>query len=222
MNQASSMITDDSNQERKPRKKKAAETVYNRLRDEILSGQIDPGELLSEAEIARRFDVSRTPVREALNLLACDRLVQALPQRGHLVRTISFSEIMEAFELRELLEVKAAGEAALNITDEEIEELKKIILDQEDGVLSNYVFHSRIARISGNRLLAEFIEELLMLMQRMMINHPKIHYLDPEFKIIEALEKRDPEAAREAMRAHTYEARDSLMKNVNRRTRDQT
>ncbi len=190
--------------------------VYHRLRDEILSGQISPGELLSEAEVARRFDVSRTPVREALNLLASDRLVQALPQRGHLVRTISLAEIMEAFDLRELLEVKAAGEAALNITDEEVAELRKIIDDQEDGVLSNYVFHSKIAHISGNRLLAEFIDELLILMQTLIIDHPRLQDLGPEYQIIDALASHNPEAAREAMRTHTREARDSLM-NLNRR-----
>jgi len=193
------------------KKVKAADLVYKTLKDEILSGHIGPGELLSESEIAKRFNVSRTPVREALNQLACDSIVVSLPQRGHLVRTISFSEVIEAFRLRELLEIEAAGEAALNITDAEIAELKEIMENKKDRVLMNYKFHTAIARISGNRLLNEFIEELLMLMQRLMINHPTLLDPTPELNIIEALETRDPEAARKAMREHLDESRENLL-----------
>ncbi len=195
---------------------RAADEVYNTLKDEILSGIISSGEMLSENEIARRFGVSRTPVREALNQLACERLVQVMPQRGHLVRTVSFSEVMEAFRMRELLEVEAAGEAARFITDEEIEYLRRIMTDPEDLVTANFRFHTAIGRISRNRLLAESIEEILMLMQRMMVNHPNILDPNPELKVVDALATRDPETAREAMSAHIHEARDSLIHNLKR------
>jgi DNA-binding GntR family transcriptional regulator len=198
-------------------KARAADQVYITLKEEILSGEISSGELLSENEIARRFMVSRTPVREALNKLACDGLVQVLPQRGHLVRTVSFSEIMEAFRLRELLEVEAAGEAARNITDEELEDLTLIMTDPEDTVLANYKFHTAIAHIGGNRLLTETLEEVLMLMQRMIVIHPTLFDPNPELKVIEALATRDPDAARTAMRAHIHEARDNLVNSINRR-----
>jgi DNA-binding GntR family transcriptional regulator len=199
----------------KSQKAKAGDLVYKTLKEEILSGIIAPGELLSESAIARRFDVSRTPVREALNQLACDSIVVSLPQRGHLVRTISFSEVMEAFRLREMLEIEAVGEAARLATDAQIEALKAIIMDEKDSVLMNYRFHSAVARLSGSRLLAEFTEELLMLMQRLIINHPTLTDPEPELKIIAALESRDPEAARQAMREHLNESRDNLLNRRN-------
>ena len=197
-------------------KTKPADQIYVTLKQEILSGQIEPGELLSETEIAKRFQISRTPVREALNQLACDGLVQVLPQRGHIVKTISLSEVFEAFRLRELLEVEAAGEAARFITDAEIADLERIMNDGNDKVQTNFQFHTAIARISRNRLLYDFVEELLMLMQRLMITHPTLYDPSPEIKIIDAFKNRDSEAAREAMRMHIYESRDHLTKGLNR------
>jgi DNA-binding GntR family transcriptional regulator len=188
------------------------ELIYDQLKQEILSGEIAPGTLLSELEIAKRFGVSRTPVREALNRLACDRVIVALPQRGHLVRTVSVSEIVEAFRVRELLEVEAAGEAARRITDEEVAYLESLFQeDVDEPALANYRFHSAVARIAGNRLLADFIEEVLVLMQRMIANHPDRDVLEPELQVLEALAARDPDAAREAMRAHVHDVMEKLL-----------
>ena len=64
----------------KTSKSRAADEVYATLKNEILTGEISPGELLSENEIAKRFSISRTPVREALNKLACEGLTEVLPQ----------------------------------------------------------------------------------------------------------------------------------------------
>jgi DNA-binding GntR family transcriptional regulator len=198
-------------------KPRAADQIYLTLKEEILSGEIGTSKLLSENEIARRFQVSRTPVREALGRLVCDGLVQVLPQRGHQVRTIPFSEVLQAFRLRELLEVEAAGEAALNITGQDIQKLTGIVSDPEDAVLANYKFHTTVAQIGGNRLLVEMLEELLTLMQSIILLTPTLYDPDPELKIIAALATRNPQAAREAMRTHIYESRDLLMNFYNRR-----
>ncbi len=189
-----------------------SETIYSQLKQDILSGELKAGTMLSESEIARRFGVSRTPVRDALARLACDRVVVALPQRGHLVRTVSLSEVIEAFRVRELLEVEAAGQAALRITDEQVAHLKSLVKDNlEDPTRVNYQIHSIIAKIAGNRLLADFIEETLILMQRMIATHPDHAVLEPELQVIEALEARDPDAAREAMRAHIRDVMEKLL-----------
>lgn len=190
----------------------ASGRVYDQLKHDILSGEIEAGTLLSESEIAGRFGVSRTPVREALKRLACDRVVIALPQRGHLVRTVSVSEIVEAFRVRELLEVEAAGEAARRITDEEVSYLKSLLEpDVEEPALVNYRIHSAIATIAGNRLLADFIQETLVLMQRMIATHPDRLVLEPERQVVGALEARDVEGARQAMRAHIRDVMDKLL-----------
>ncbi len=189
--------------------------IYNQLKTDILTGKIESGVLLSEIEIAKQYGVSRTPVRNALNNLACERVVVALPQRGHLVRTITFSEAIEAFRVREILEVEAAGEAAVRMTDKQIDELKQIYnaRSDEDIVWWNYRFHVAVAKYSRNRLLLEFIEETLVLMQRLLIDHPDMQRdtTEPEWKIIEALETRNPEIARSAMHDHIQDAMERLI-----------
>lgn len=192
-----------------------SERIYEELKQEILSGKIAAGTLLSEGALARRFEVSRTPVREALNRLSCDRVIVTLPKRGHLVRTVSVSDAMDAFRVRELLEVEAAGEAALRITEEEVAYLKSLAVDNPDEpAMMNYQIHSTIARIAGNRLLADFIEELLILMQRMIATHPDREDPEHEIQVIEALEARDSEAARAAMRFHVRDFMEKLLRPV--------
>jgi DNA-binding GntR family transcriptional regulator len=195
---------------------KPAETIYRTLKNEILRGVVEPGALLSESKLAKRFGVSRTPVREALSMLNNDRLISSLPQRGHQVRTIPFSEAMDAFRLRELLEVEAIRLAVNRISDEKITYLKQLIENAKDNDLyvANYEFHTTIAKASGNRILAEYIEELLALMERILVVHPDFlkysnEAIRPEAEIVEALEKRDENAACEAMRRHI---RDTMSK----------
>jgi DNA-binding GntR family transcriptional regulator len=187
-----------------------SQRVYHELKRQIMWGQIQPGTLLSEAELATHFGVSRTPVREALTVLASDGLITTLPWRGHLVRTVSFSEIVDAFRLRELLEVEAAAQACLRITQGELAHLNELSRrGDDDGVIPdiNRQFHMTIARASGNRVLADFIERLLMMMQSVLIKDPHLASwtedgMQAELEIIHALAARDEEAAREAMRSH--------------------
>jgi DNA-binding GntR family transcriptional regulator len=203
----------DNSSGTKRKRGQLSERIYEGLKQDILSGEIPPGTLLSEAVLGRRYEASRTPVREALNRLACDRVIVTLPQRGHLVRTVSVSEAIEAFRVRELLEVEAAGQAALRITDREVAYLKELAAGDPDGpAMVNYRIHGTIALIAGNRLLADFIEETLVLMQRMIATHPDREDLEPELQVIEALEARDPAAAREAMRVHIRDVMEKLLR----------
>jgi DNA-binding GntR family transcriptional regulator len=155
------------------------------------------------------------PIRQALNRLAFDRLVQDIPQRGYIVRTVSFSEAVAAFRLRELLETEAAGEAARRITDADIEMLRNFFYSDEDIFLRHYNFHTTVARLSGNRLLADFVEELMMLTQRLLPTHPQTIARDfqQELDIIDALATRDPETARAAMRQHIQISVNELFNN---------
>ncbi len=198
---------------------KAAEKIHRILKSEILRGEIESGTMLSESKLAKRFGVSRTPVREALSMLANDRLTFALPQRGHQVRTISFSEAMDAFQIRELLEVEAVRLAVHCISAEKIGYLKKLIKDAKDGDSSafNFEFHTIIAKASENRILAEFIEEMLTLMERILLVDPEYRQYtqdawQPESEIVAALEKRDEAAASEAMRRHIRDTMGRILK----------
>lgn len=89
-------------------KRSAADIIFVQLRDEIMSLDLLPGTRLSEAEVAARFGVSRQPVREALNLLAKERLLEIRPQRASRVRLFSLSEIADARFARRALEIEVA------------------------------------------------------------------------------------------------------------------
>ena len=197
------------------------ENVYTALKHDIMWGKIESGTLLSELKLAARFGVSRTPVREALTMLASDGLINTLPRRGHLVRTISLSEMLNAFHVRELLEVEAVAQAVRRITDQEIAHLRELA-EAGDGVDLpdlNRQFHMIIARASGNRILADFIERLLILMQSVLIMDPHLaawteEGMEEELAIINALAARDEEAAREAMRHHIRNTLSSILTEV--------
>lgn len=105
-------------------------TLADRLRaeiaDEILSGQMAPGEALDEVELARRFGVSRTPVREAIRLLAAGGLVQARPHRSAIVARPGRSELIAMFEALKEIEAICAGLAAERMTEAELAKVAEI------------------------------------------------------------------------------------------------
>ena len=103
----------------------ASRQVYRALRDAIIAATLAPGQRISENELAERLAVSRTPVREALRRLAALGLVSFEANRGFRVRTMSRSEVWEAFLLRAELESLATAYAAERITEEDLEELEK-------------------------------------------------------------------------------------------------
>jgi DNA-binding GntR family transcriptional regulator len=95
------------------------------LEEAIVSGELEPGQVLRQEELSERFEVSRTPVREALRRLAALGLVSFVPNRGVRVRTITMEELHEAFLVRAELESLATEIATPKFTQEELEELER-------------------------------------------------------------------------------------------------
>src|SRR3954451_6110206 len=89
--------------------------MHARLREEILTARLLPGTTILEPELAARFGVSKTPVREALRLLVQDGWVMVLPRRGYLVRALGLDDLRDVFQLREMIEPGFAAEAAARI-----------------------------------------------------------------------------------------------------------
>jgi DNA-binding GntR family transcriptional regulator len=100
-----------------------ADEVARTLEDEIVSGAIPPGQVLRQEHVCERFNVSRTPVREALQRLEALGLVTALPNRGARVRSISSAELREAFLIRAELEALATAHAAPRMTPTDLARL---------------------------------------------------------------------------------------------------
>jgi DNA-binding GntR family transcriptional regulator len=100
--------------------------IYRGLKAAVLNGELAPGEVLNEAELARRWEVSRTPVREAIRQLEQEHLVRWSPRRGATVAGITVAGVRDLYEVREALEGLAAQLAAHRATEEEVGELERL------------------------------------------------------------------------------------------------
>ena len=107
------------------------EKIYHNLRSDILTGIFKDKEELKENTIAKRYGVSRTPVREAIRQLALEGLVDTIPNKGAFVHSIHQKDVNDAYAMRSLLEGLAARWAVANITKEQLEEMEEILYMSE-------------------------------------------------------------------------------------------
>jgi len=190
------------------------EQVYKRIRRAIIAGELEPGEIMNEAEIAARFNAGKTPTREALLLLTHDRFLESLPRVGYIVTRPSMQDILETFHLRVILEVEAIGLSVERLTPESVLELKKN--NQQEELVSslpgherkeraavlNREFHLILARLSGNTRLANLIQTLLDDMERMLVADPYLADPSQHKKILVAVMDGDKIQAQQAMEQH--------------------
>ncbi|MDA0339975.1 MAG: GntR family transcriptional regulator, partial [Proteobacteria bacterium] len=207
-------------------KKSLAGSIYARLRSEILRCSIAPGTDLSEAELAARFDVSKTPVREALGALRQDGLVMAFPRRGYQVTPITFGDMNELFDLRTLLEAGAAEMACERISPREIDTLQKMATADYDVsqevsldhfIIVNREFHLAIARTAGNQRLFNLLERQMMELERFFYIGAQSRDVNRETavehsEIVAALATRDADRARKLMIKHNSATREGLVR----------
>ena len=184
------------------------------LREAILTCRLEPGAVLNERELAEQLGVSKTPVREALSLLNHEGLVQILPRQAYVVTPITVRDVHESFDLRVILEGAAAELAAARITDAELAALDAVVAGEAhteavaETLERNVSFHSLIARASGNERLTALIERLLGEMPRLI----SVGYVVGEHEhVLGALRERNPERARDAMRAHILTVKDKAL-----------
>ena len=149
--------------------------VYAALRRDILACHIVPGQELSEGELADRFKMSKTPIREALSKLRSEGLVKTFPRRGYQVAPVTFQDMNEIFEVRMVLEGRAAELASQKITQDGISRLStlaEIVYDRAEKpsisrfVQANRDFHEAIAVASGNGRLHAMTLQVLDELQR--------------------------------------------------------
>lgn len=149
--------------------KTAAEFIFERIRRDVMVGKIRPGQRLVERELTERFEISRTPVREALHLLVRSQLAINIPYRGVEVRRLSYEFARDIYDLRRAVEGLAALLAAERGEAEEIAQIERLY-DQiseltRDGkrdevMVMNHQFHMAIAQASHNELLLARVDEL--------------------------------------------------------------
>jgi DNA-binding GntR family transcriptional regulator len=173
------------------------------LKGEILSGTLRPGHAFTESELAHRFKVSRTPVREALSALEKEGLVQRLPHRGYIVSTFTMDDVLDLLQLRVILEQEAARMVAVRKGPEVADELERInnagIKGEMDPVEANHRFHRVLANDTGNRMMAEVLNMIHDRFMRLAYGYTatldRDQILWGHSETIDALRRSDPEAA---------------------------
>jgi DNA-binding GntR family transcriptional regulator len=190
------------------------EEVAEQLRQLIFRRELEPGSWIDEMKLAEQYGISRTPLREALKVLAAEGLVTMKVRRGAYVTEVSESDLRDVYHLLSLLESDAAGVAAGRISDAQVRELQGLHLDleaaadQPDRFLAlNERFHMRLLEIAGNRWRNQMVADLRKVMKlnrhNSLLKAGRIEQSLHEHRaIMEALARRDAKATVRKMQLH--------------------
>ncbi len=198
--------------------------VLKQLRDAISDGTLKPGDRLVEAELARKMNLSRAPVREALRRLEYEGLLEKRQRRGFIVHYLSPDALHEIYELRMLLEPILFRCAATRITDQDVSRLKSIVNRmREAGIRGDWPtvvntdreFHYEVARLANRPYTARLLEHLNQQVRTFIAllreHYPRMERMaDEHDELLIALASRDPDRAAYAISEHLQDARKQL------------
>ncbi len=201
------------------------EKVYKTLRKDILTGKIPGGTHTTESSIAKQLDVSRTPVREALQRLAQEKLIKPLPRAGYIIEDMSYDDIKDLFSARFDIESLVIGKAIQYIADSELEMLKKSLVNQKKCISDNdfrtmtdldVEFHSIIYKASRSKTFYRICKNLsdLTIKYRHGLNTGTDVWnesIQNHTTIYEALLERDQEKAVTAISDHAKQVKSQLL-----------
>jgi GntR family transcriptional regulator of gluconate operon len=208
------------------------ETICDRIRASILSGDLPAGLKLVEAELARRFHVSRGPIREALRELSREGLVVDLPRRGTFVCTLTQADLTEVYAVREALETVAVREAVTSATDAELAALADAhrVMDEtwrgtdwNAAITADAEFHLTLVKLAKNKRMTTIYEQmgaqtvlLLVTASQSDVSLRGAPLQAIHRAIADAVVGRDANAAREAIADHYRYTRQRLFETMSR------
>ena len=190
------------------------EEVAELLRQRIFSRELQPGAWIDELAISGEYGISRTPLREALKVLAAEGLITMKMRRGAYVTEVDEKDLSDVYHLLSLLESDATGVVAVKATDAELKELQGLHLDLEKSAGNrtrffeiNERFHMRLLAIADNRWQGQMVADLRKVMKlnrhSSLLKAGRIEESLAEHRaIMQALSARDADAALQRMREH--------------------
>jgi GntR family transcriptional regulator, rspAB operon transcriptional repressor len=209
-----------------------SDQVYQYLHSEIVEGRLLPGQRISPDELAERLKISKMPIKEAIERLAGEGLLDVQSRRGTFVSSLNPTELAETFEVRCALEVLAGKLAARQITKADLERLRALIAAMETSTATtdvlvhleqNAEFHELIVRRSGNGKLLETYRRLRTPIHLAGVHSRTADWVDRVAReqkehraIVRALEQRDPALVEQAITNHIMRASGSLVEDVER------
>lgn len=203
------------------------EKIADAIRDDIIKGRLKAGQRVSEPELAARYGISRTPVREAFRQLTAEGFLQLTPRKGARITYLTEKDVSEFYELKSVLEGYAAGIAAAKIKDKDLARMEELN-DQmqrfhERGDLKHIVkvhneFHDIFLEAAGNEQLYSTVRQLASRYQRFTIllaltgKNPEA--VSQHRKIIDAFRERDAKRAEELVKANALLGKELMIKEV--------
>jgi DNA-binding GntR family transcriptional regulator len=197
------------------------ERVAERLRERIVAHSMAPGSWIDEQALTAELGISRTPLREALKVLAAEGLVTMKPRRGAYVTEVSERDLSEVFHLLALLESDAAAVVAAQGSDAQLaelaalhEQLEATVAERDAFFAANERFHMRLLEIADNRWRNQMVADLRKVMK--LYRHHSLFKqgrleasLKEHRKIMAALKARDADKVRELMQQHLAQGKDA-------------
>lgn len=204
----------------------AREKTYDRLKAYLLSGKIEPGERINQEMCAEILNVSRTPIREALQRMVSEGLVEKNESRGFRIPELSMDELEELFDMRSVLEAFAMRLVCQRITEEVVQKLKYCIEESEEALRrndpegifkANTSFHNTLYLLIQDRkrflfTLNNMKEHILKYRKQTLMHLSRARKsISAHKKIVFALESKDPNLAEYLMRLHIQESKEDAM-----------
>ena len=188
--------------------------VAERLRQQIFSRELEPGAWIDEQKLALQYGISRTPLREALKVLAAEGLVTMKVRRGAYVTEMSHTDVAQVYHLMGLLEADAAGQVAALAADAQIAALQALhdrleaeVAQRDAFFATNEEFHLQLLAVAGNRWRAQIVQDLRKVMK--LNRHLSLfrqgrvaESLAEHRAVMAAIQARDAALAARLMRAH--------------------
>lgn len=198
--------------------KSCAKEVYQKIKNDILKVKIKDGDFLTLAELADKYNVSKTPVRDALSDLEREGYIVSLPRKGYLVKPTTQKNIRDFFEVRLILETSAAMLAIENADDDELEEIYKMALkfpenvertDSDEFSSVNDEFHILLMKASHNLQLTEICVAIMEKISRILLQDSrKLDFINEKKEhvdIAKALMSREKKSAEKLIKNHILE-----------------
>lgn len=211
----------------------SVERIYRELKEMAADYAFKPDSRLNESELSRALQTSRTPLREALNRLVAEGFLTFRSGQGFFCRSLTPREIMDLYEARAAIECEAARLAALRADAADIDALEAFLTRSQDDyrpgappaalVKLDETFHIRLTALSGNEEMTRMLENmngriryvrLIDLKTLSAREGPEMVTTEPHRRILDAVKRRDPEAAAREMGGHIERRLESITENV--------
>lgn len=210
--------------------KRLAQQAYERILELIVSGEAEPGEMLTERRLAETLDMSRTPIRDALLMLESEGLLKRHGSRGLQVKEMRVEDYMNVLQIRMLLEPEAARLSAGRIPAQTLDELQEQLTgllqaaaegmerpDRETVRAVDDRLHGEIARMAGNPHLAQIIGNLrrqTQIFDLRSVPERLNSTCQEHLELVKTLRSGDGEAAAAVMRDHLGRVRESIIRRL--------